>query len=215
MGDPDGAMAASWQALDLAVALGDRALQAEASLYLGHVHEAIGDFGRATELLRQNVEATHQGSLIHPQNKRPDPLPVPGAPRSGPWARWGTSPRAGATRRRPCVSPQLEGRGATPIVVNAFVSRLYLVQGALEPAIRVLHPGPHPVACLREPGTCCHTSFRPWAMPLRSRGATRKAARCWRRRSAKVSQPPARVVRSFWVDGAARAVVWRDTVQKP
>jgi tetratricopeptide (TPR) repeat protein len=35
----------------------------------------------------------------------------------------------------------LEGRGATPIVVHAFVSRLYLVQGDLEYAIRVCTQG--------------------------------------------------------------------------
>ena len=51
-GDHDGAMAAGRQALDLAAALGDSALQVEASLYLGQAYYAIGDFGRATELLR-------------------------------------------------------------------------------------------------------------------------------------------------------------------
>ncbi len=37
-GDPDGAMAAGQQALELAVALGDRALQAEASHNLGQAY---------------------------------------------------------------------------------------------------------------------------------------------------------------------------------
>src|SRR5262245_63258932 len=60
--DLDGAIAAGQQALDLAVKLGDRALQGEASLRLGPVYYAIGDFGRAAELLRRNVEAADRES---------------------------------------------------------------------------------------------------------------------------------------------------------
>jgi class 3 adenylate cyclase/tetratricopeptide (TPR) repeat protein len=54
-GDSDGAIAAGQQALALAAALGDSALQVAASLPLGMAYYAIGDFGRAAELLRQNV----------------------------------------------------------------------------------------------------------------------------------------------------------------
>ena len=50
-GDPDGAMAAGQQALALAAALGDSALQMEASHRLGQVYLSLGDFGRAAELL--------------------------------------------------------------------------------------------------------------------------------------------------------------------
>lgn len=46
-GDPDGAMAAGQQALELAVALGDSALQVEAAFYLAQACWGIGDFGRA------------------------------------------------------------------------------------------------------------------------------------------------------------------------
>jgi tetratricopeptide (TPR) repeat protein len=56
-GDHDGAMAASQQALDLAAELGDHALQVQASYDLGRAYEAIGELGRAAELLRRNVEA--------------------------------------------------------------------------------------------------------------------------------------------------------------
>ena len=56
-GDHDGAIAAGQQALALAAALGDSALQAQASHRLGQAYYAIGDFGRAAELLRRNVEA--------------------------------------------------------------------------------------------------------------------------------------------------------------
>jgi tetratricopeptide (TPR) repeat protein len=138
-GDPDGAMAASRQALDIAVALGDRALQAEASLYLGHAYEAIGDFGRAAALLRQNVEATHQESDTPHTNVRirsqSQALLV--------WTLGALGDFAEGRRHaeEALRLATLEGRGATPIVVHAFVSRLYLVQGDLEHAIRILEPG--------------------------------------------------------------------------
>ena len=56
-GAPNGAIAAGRQALELAVALGESALQGEASLNLGQAYYASGDFGRAAELLRWSVEA--------------------------------------------------------------------------------------------------------------------------------------------------------------
>src|SRR5262249_36391526 len=56
-GAPDGAMTASQQALALAAELGESALQVQASHNLGQAYYAIGDFGRAVELLRWSVEA--------------------------------------------------------------------------------------------------------------------------------------------------------------
>src|SRR5262249_16705095 len=56
-GDFDGAMAASQQAVALAAALGDSALEADASFNLGLLCYGIGDFSRAAELLRWTVEA--------------------------------------------------------------------------------------------------------------------------------------------------------------
>src|SRR5205823_6543862 len=61
-GDHDGALAAGRQALELAVALGDSALQVRASYTLGIASYAIGDCGRAAELLRQSVEAADRES---------------------------------------------------------------------------------------------------------------------------------------------------------
>src|SRR4030095_15087306 len=61
-GDSDGAMAAGRQALELAAALGNSALQGEVSHRLGQVYHAIGDFGRAAELQRQNMEAADRES---------------------------------------------------------------------------------------------------------------------------------------------------------
>ena len=45
----------------------------------------------------------------------------------------------------------LEGRGATPIIAHGCLGDLYLAQGDLEHAIRVLEPGPGPLSCLRQP----------------------------------------------------------------
>src|SRR5439155_285862 len=61
-GDLDGAIAAGRQALELAVALGDAAVQEQASHRLGQAYYAIGDFDRAAELFRRNVEAADKGS---------------------------------------------------------------------------------------------------------------------------------------------------------
>src|SRR5262249_11242511 len=139
MGDPNGALAASRQALELAAVLGDSALQAEASLYLGHAYEASGDFGRAAALLRQNVEATHHQSDTPQTNVRilsqSQALLVRTLGALGDFAE-GRRHAEEALRLA-----TLEGRGATPIIVHAFVSRLYLVQGDLEHAIRVCTQG--------------------------------------------------------------------------
>jgi predicted ATPase len=61
-GDHDGAIVAGRQARELAAALGDSALQVQASLHLGQAYCIIGDFGRAAALLRQNVEAADKES---------------------------------------------------------------------------------------------------------------------------------------------------------
>jgi tetratricopeptide (TPR) repeat protein len=87
-GDPDGAIAAGQQALTLSAALGERALQEQASYNLGGAYYAIGDFSRAAELLRRNVEAADRES---------------GRPST---ERLGHSPRAGPTGRRRSASPR-------------------------------------------------------------------------------------------------------------
>jgi tetratricopeptide (TPR) repeat protein len=135
--DLDGAIAAGQQALDLAVKLGDCALQGEAYLRLGPVYYAIGDFGRAAELLRRNVEATDRESgrasidaRIASQAWLARTLSQLGAFAEG--RRHGEEALRLAT---------LEGRGTTPIVAHAWVGHLYLVKGDLEHAIQVCDQG--------------------------------------------------------------------------
>jgi tetratricopeptide (TPR) repeat protein len=136
-GDLDGAMAAGQQALDLAVELEDSALQVQTFHRLGEVYATSGDFGRAAKLLRRNVEAGDRepgtpstGVRLHSQAWLAWTLSVLGAFAEG--RRHGEEALRLAT---------LEGRGATPIIVHNHIGLLYLAQGDLEPAIRVLEQG--------------------------------------------------------------------------
>jgi predicted ATPase/DNA-binding winged helix-turn-helix (wHTH) protein/class 3 adenylate cyclase len=135
-GDPNGAIAAGQQALALAAALGDRALQAEVSLRLGQAYHAIGVFGRAAELLRRNVEAADREAgtpttrvRLMSQAMLAETLGALGAFAEG--RRHGEE----ALRLAP------EGRRNTPILAHMCLGRLYLAQGDLEAAIRVLETG--------------------------------------------------------------------------
>jgi class 3 adenylate cyclase/tetratricopeptide (TPR) repeat protein len=145
-GDHEGAMAAAQQALALAAALGESALQGQASLHLGQAYYAIGDFGRAAELWRQSMEAADRES----GTPRTDVRIVSQA-----WlARTLSDLGAFAEGRRHGEEAlrlaTLTGRGATPIVAHACLGWLYLAQGDLEAAIRVLEQG---LALCRASGT--------------------------------------------------------------
>jgi tetratricopeptide (TPR) repeat protein len=136
-GDHDGAIAAGQQALALAAALGDSALQGQASHRLGQAYYAIGDFSRAAELLRRNVEAAGREAgtpsivfRIESQAWLAQTLGALGAFVEG--RRHGEEALRLATR---------EGRGHTPIVVHGCLGFLYLAQGDLEHAIRVFDQG--------------------------------------------------------------------------
>jgi tetratricopeptide (TPR) repeat protein len=136
-GDPDGAITAGLQALDLAAALGHSALQGQVSYYLGQAYFFIGDLGRAAELLRRSVKTADQ---------------EPGTPgadlriRSQAWlARLlgvlGAFAEGQHHREEALRLATLAGRGDTPIIVYGSLGLLYLTQGALEPAIQVLEQG--------------------------------------------------------------------------
>jgi class 3 adenylate cyclase/tetratricopeptide (TPR) repeat protein len=136
-GTPDGAMAAGQQALELAAALGESALQARVSYTLGQAYHAIGDFGRAAELLRRNVEAADRESgtpstdlRIRSRAGLALTLSALGAFAEG--------QRHGEEALR---LASLAGRGPTPIMVHGGLGYLYLTQGDLEHAIQVLEPG--------------------------------------------------------------------------
>ena len=136
-GDHDGTMAAGEQALALAVALGDRALQEHASHSLGMAYHAIGDFGRAAELWRRNVEAADRESGT-PRTDERIRYRAWLAQTLGALGAFAEGRRHGEEAFRLAT---LEGRGLTPITVHARLGHLYLAQGDLEHAILVLEPG--------------------------------------------------------------------------
>jgi tetratricopeptide (TPR) repeat protein len=125
----------------------------QAAHRLGQAYYAIGDFGRAAELLWRNVEAADRGSgtpstdsLIESRAWLAQTLSSLGAFAEG--RRHGEEALRLATR---------EGRGATPIVAHGCLGLLYLAQGDLEHAIRVLEPGL----------ALCHASgYRPWVQNI-------------------------------------------------
>jgi class 3 adenylate cyclase/tetratricopeptide (TPR) repeat protein len=136
-GDLDGAIAAGREAFEFAAEIGDRALQASASRYLGTAYYAIGDFGRAADLFRRNVEAADRDSgapstnvWIQSQAWLAFTLGALGAFAEG--RRYGEEALRLAT---------LAGRGQTPIVAHSRLGHLYLSQGDLEHAVRVLEQG--------------------------------------------------------------------------
>jgi tetratricopeptide (TPR) repeat protein len=136
-GDYDGAVAAGQQALELAVALGDSALQVQAAYILGRVYWNIGDFGRAAELLRQNVEAADRASGTSSTDVRV---------RSQAWLALtlGALGDFVEGRRRGEEALRLatrEGRGSTPIAAHGCLGLLYLAKGDLEHAIQMFDPG--------------------------------------------------------------------------
>jgi class 3 adenylate cyclase/tetratricopeptide (TPR) repeat protein len=136
-GDPDGAMAAGQQALELAAALGNSALQAHASYNLGQVYTASGDFGRAAELWRRNVEAA-DGEFGTPGTEVRIRSRAWLAYTLGELGAFAEGRRHGEEALRLAT---LAGRGATPILAHSRLGDLYLAQGDLQHAIRVLDQG--------------------------------------------------------------------------
>jgi tetratricopeptide (TPR) repeat protein len=136
-GDLDGAIAAGQQAFELAAVLGECALQVQASYHLGQAYDAIGDFGRAAELWRRNVEAADREAdtpstdlRIRSQAWLARSLGALGAFAEG--QRHGEEALRLAT---------LAGRGFTPIIAHACLGELYLAQGDLEHTIRLFDQG--------------------------------------------------------------------------
>jgi tetratricopeptide (TPR) repeat protein len=137
-GDLDSAMAAGRQALALAGELSDSALQRHASYFLGQTYYAIGDCDRAVELLRWNVEAADRES---------------GTPRTDfrrimsqvwlvcPLSRLGAFAEGRRHGEEALRLAMLAGQGIALIDAHGFLGTLYLAQGDLEPAIRVLEQG--------------------------------------------------------------------------
>jgi tetratricopeptide (TPR) repeat protein len=137
MGEPHGAMAAGQQARALASGLGDSALQAQASYYLGQAHFAIGDFSRAADLLRWSVAA------VDPESGR---FSTDVRIQSQAWLAWTLSALGAFAQGRQNGEEALRlatmaGRGSAPVSAHGCLGLLYLAQGDLAHAIRVFDQG--------------------------------------------------------------------------
>src|SRR5262249_31923744 len=133
-GDLDGAMAASQRALALADELGDSALQERASYFLGQAYHDIGNYGWAAELLRRKVEGVDR-AYGRPRTGGQIVYQLWLARSLGALGAFAEGRHHGEDALRLAT---LAGRGNTPILAHTYLGALYLAQGDLEPAIRVL-----------------------------------------------------------------------------
>jgi len=106
-------------------------------LPLGLAYSAIGDFGRAAELLRRNVEAADRESGTPSTGLRIQSRAFLALPLSALGA-FAEGRHHGEEARRLAT---LEGRGSAPITAHGCLGLLYLTKGDLEHAIRVLAQG--------------------------------------------------------------------------
>ena len=136
-GDLDDAIAVGQQALALAAALGDGAVQLQAAYRLGQVYWALGDVGRATALFRQNVEAVDRASGTRTTAMRIQ---------SQAWLAWtlGTLGAFAEGRRHgeeALRRATRESRGLTQVIAHGCLGFLCLTQGALDHAMREFDQG--------------------------------------------------------------------------
>jgi tetratricopeptide (TPR) repeat protein len=136
-GDYDGAIAVAQQALALATELSDSILQEQASSRLGQAYNAIGDFGRAAALLRRTVEAADREAGT-PSTDWRIMSRVYLARTLGALGAFAEGRRHGEEALRLAT---LAGQGAIPVAVHGYLRHLYLAQGDLEHALRVLEQG--------------------------------------------------------------------------
>ena len=133
--DHMGAIATGQQALEIAANLSDRTMQVAAAHRLAQPYFAIGDFGQAAVLLRQNVVALEAGV--------PDPRLGYGV-QSRAWLALVMSFLGEFAKDRPhgeeALHLAVEGQGSAPIA-HGCLGLLYLTKGDLEHAIWVLDQG--------------------------------------------------------------------------
>jgi class 3 adenylate cyclase/tetratricopeptide (TPR) repeat protein len=199
-GDFDGAVAAGQQALALAAALGESALQVRASHHLGQIYYATGDFGQAAEVLRRNVEAADRESGTFSTALRIQ---------SRAWLVQTLSPLGAFVEGRrhgeeALRLATLEGRGLTPTIVHRCLGYLYLDQGDLEHAIWMLDQG---LAFCRASGN--RVDLRPLAAGLGYASALqgRLAEGC-----ALLEEAVSVTIRTGALEGHARRVTWLSEV---
>ena len=137
LADYEGAIEVGRQGLALAATLGDGAMQVAVAHRLAQAYFAIGDVCQAATLLRQNVEALEAGV--------PDPRMMHGI-MSRAWLALVLGVRGDFAQGRPygeeAISlTSVEGRGNHAAIAHGCLGLLYLTQGDLEQAMRVLTKG--------------------------------------------------------------------------
>ena len=137
-GDLAGARAAGQQALALAAALGESALQEQAILSPGADIPFHWRFRPGGRVVAAECRGGGPGGW-HVQDRGTDPRPR----RSwrGPCVHVGPSPRAGATGRRRSASPRWKAAGVHQPWPTAVSAACPSPKGDLAPAIQVLEPG--------------------------------------------------------------------------
>jgi class 3 adenylate cyclase/tetratricopeptide (TPR) repeat protein len=154
-GDADGSITAGQQALAIATDIGDRALQARASLHLGQAYVGSGNFIQGAALLRQSVETLGEESGIGDPQLRPH---------AQAWLARTLSYLGEFAEGRHYGEEALrltmvEGRRGVSIIAHGCLGLLYLAQGDLEAAIQIFEQG---LALCRAAGN------RDWSNPIAS-----------------------------------------------
>jgi class 3 adenylate cyclase/tetratricopeptide (TPR) repeat protein len=134
--DIDAAMAAASRALEIAATVADPVGQARASYRLGQAFLSLGEVSRAAELMRSNVEAALDAS--HPTH-------VAISIFSRAWlarllALLGEFAE-GRSHGEEAIRLAMVRQGPSLVIAHGCLGILYLAQGDLEAAIRVLEPG--------------------------------------------------------------------------
>jgi tetratricopeptide (TPR) repeat protein len=131
-GDHTGALAAGQQALAHAIDCGDHALQATASDFLGRVYLTVGDCRRAADLFQRNVDAQEPGTAS--LNRQFHALAWLARALSE-LGQFSEGRRHGEEALRLAT---VEGRGNEPMFAHWTLGHLYLAQGDMAAAIRLL-----------------------------------------------------------------------------
>jgi tetratricopeptide (TPR) repeat protein len=137
-GDPDRAIESGQRALAIATELGEFALQVQTGFRLGMTYHGLGDYPRAQDILRRNVEAL-RGDLVRER------LGLPGLPavQFRAWLAWCLADLGefaeGATHGEAAVRIAESVDHTYSLVIACLgVGVLYLRKGNLQAAIRVL-----------------------------------------------------------------------------
>jgi tetratricopeptide (TPR) repeat protein len=133
----DSALAAGEEALALATALGESALQGQASLDLGQVYFVCGNYRRAAELFQRNVEAADR----EPHRPRTDVQIASQAYLAVTLSLLGAFSEGRRHGEEALRLATLAGRGGTPMTALNWLGSVYLRQGDLEHAVQVLERG--------------------------------------------------------------------------